>query len=512
MQTKPDGGSAGRDARPSGYSTRPPVLRMTGIRKAFPGVVAVSSASFELREGEIHALVGENGAGKSTLIKVLMGVHRADDGEVWVDGKLVEFRSPGEAHRAGIATIYQEFTLIAALTVRANLFLGREVLRRGLIDDGHERTAARALFEKLGVGIDLDCLVKELTVAEQQLVEIARALLTDARILVMDEPTSALTPREVRSLFSILKNLSRDGIGVVFVSHRLEEIVAVADRVTVLRDGRTIATQPIAELTRPRLIELMVGRPLEDEFPRASTPPGEVRFEVRHIRGGRVRDVSFSARRGEILGIAGLIGAGRTEVARLIFGADKCDGGEILLDGRRVRIRFPRDAIANGICLLTEDRKGQGLVLKLSAKDNFALSNLSSWSRAGWVDRRLETSRFLSRVRDLDIRMAGPDQRAEYLSGGNQQKLLVARWLESESQVIIFDEPTRGIDVGAKYEMYLLINELAASGKVIIIISSDLPEVLGISTRILVMREGRIAGEIEDVARATQEDVMALAV
>jgi ribose transport system ATP-binding protein len=489
-----------------------PLLEMTGIRKAFPGVKAISSGSFDLRAGEIHALVGENGAGKSTLIKVLTGVHRSDAGQITLNGTQVSFSSPLEARRTGIATIYQEFTLVPALTVRANLFLGQERTSRGLIDTEHERRQAAALFTKLKVHIDPEALVSELTVAQQQLVEIARALLSEARILVMDEPTAAITPREVETLFDILRDLTARGIGIIFISHRLDEIFANADRVTVMRDGSTIATSRTSEITRRALIEQMVGRPLEEEFPRIRVKPGEVRFEVRNLSGGPIKDVSFEVKRGEVLGMAGLMGAGRTETARLIFGADRKASGTVILDGRQIQIEAPRDAIRHGICLLTEDRKLQGLVLKATAKDNFALPNLGLWSRLGWIDHRKEKSRFYDRVDNLNIRVSGPDQRAEELSGGNQQKLLVARWLETNSQVIIFDEPTRGIDVGAKYEMYLLINELAAQGKAVIVISSELPEVLGISDRILVMKEGRISGEITDVTKAKQEDVMALAI
>ncbi len=484
---------------------------MKGIRKAFPGVLAVSSASFELRPGEIHALVGENGAGKSTLIKILTGVHRADAGEIRLSGDEVVFSSPLAARRAGIATIYQEFTLVPMLSVAANLFLGREQVHRGLIDTWQEHRQADELFQKLGVSIDPDALVRDLNIAQQQLVEIARALATDARILVMDEPTAALAPQEVEKLFVLLHELAAHGIGIIFISHRLDEVFTVADRITVMRDGQTVATARVAELSRNRLIELMVGRPLESEFPKLSAPRGDVCLEVRSLSGGKVQDVSFQVKRGEVLGIAGLMGAGRTEVARLLFGADPKESGGISVDGTEVSISSPRDAIASGICLLTEDRKSQGLMLKATAKDNFALPNLKSWSHVGLIDQREESGRFAKHVSDLNIRIAGPDQLAEELSGGNQQKLLVARWLEMNSQVIVFDEPTRGIDVGAKYEMYLLINDLAAKGKAIIVISSELPELLGICDRIMVMREGRIAGEIADVRVATQTDIMTLA-
>jgi ABC-type sugar transport system ATPase subunit len=483
---------------------------MQGIEKAFPGVQAVSSGALTLRAGEIHALVGENGAGKSTLVKILTGVHGADGGRIRLSGRDVAFDSPLEAQRAGIATIYQEFTLVPHLTVRANISLGRERTRRGFIDDAREREVAESTFARLGVSIDPDATVSELNVARQQLVEIARAIATDARILVMDEPTAALTPREVEGLFAILRELAGRGIGVLFISHRLDEVLEIAGRVTVMRDGATIGTFEAAGLSKNRLIEQMVGRALDEEFPKVAANRGDVLFEVRGLTGGRIRNLSFSVRRAEVLGMAGLMGAGRTDVARLVFGADRKTAGEIFLDGKRVEINGPRDAIRSGICLLTEDRKAQGLVLMAPAIDNFSLPSLRNWSRLGFVDRSLETARFARHVDALNIKVASPDQPVEHLSGGNQQKLLVARWMETDSRVIIFDEPTRGIDVGAKYEMYLLINDLAAAGKAVVVISSELPEVLGISDRILVMREGVITAEIEDAASATQEAVMEL--
>jgi ABC-type sugar transport system ATPase subunit len=398
------------------------------------------------------------------------------------------------------------------LTVAANLFLGRETGKRFVIDTRGERQAAEALFERLGVRIDPEARVSDLTVAEQQLVEIGRALLAEAKILIMDEPTAALAPREVDLLFKILGGLRKRGIGIVFISHRLDEVLTIADRITVMRDGRTVVTRPRSEFDRAGLIERMVGRPLDKEFPPRSAKIGEVRFEVRGLRGGRVRDISFAAREGEVLGITGLMGAGRTEAARLMFGADRKDAGRVILDSREFNIRSPRDSIRQGICLLTEDRKSQGLVLIASARDNFALPNLCQWSSLGVIDRREESSRFARRVSALNIKIASADQPARDLSGGNQQKLLVARWLEARSRVIIFDEPTRGIDVGAKYDMYLLINALAAEGKTIILISSELPEILGLCDRILVMKAGRISGEITNVSCATQEDIMQMAI
>jgi len=396
--------------------------------------------------------------------------------------------------------------------VRANLFLAREQARLGFIAATEERRRAREALARLGVDLDPGVRVGTLEVAQQQLVAIARALMAHPRLLVMDEPTAALASGEVERLFRVIRELRGHGIGVLLVSHRLDEVMAIADRVTVMRDGATLGTWPARDLTRERLVELMVGRSLDQEFPKVRAARGPEVLSVRNLSGGRVSDVSFSVRAGEVLGIAGLVGAGRTDLARLIFGADPPQRGQILLDGRPVVIRTPRDAIRQGICLLTEDRKAEGLVLGLSARDNFALPNLDRWSAWGWIRRRKELSAFERFVASLRIRLAGPSQPARDLSGGNQQKLLLARWLERDSRALIFDEPTRGIDVGAKHEIYLLINELTARGKAVVMISSELPEVLGMSDRILVMHRGRVAGEIPEAAAATQEQVLEMAV
>ena len=490
-----------------------PVAVMEGIEKTFPGVRALKGARLSLYPGEVHALMGENGAGKSTLIKTLAGAITPDAGIIRLEGREVTIESPKEAQQLGIAVIYQEFNLVPYLTARENIFLGQEQTKLGFLSRQKERREARALFERLGVPLDPETQIRNLTVAGQQTVEIAKALSTGARILVMDEPTAALSVQEVEKLFEVIADLKAHGISMVYVSHRMEEIFRIADRITVMRDGETVGTRPASEFTRESLIEMMVGRKLENEFPKERAEIGEKRLEVIRLRrGDQIKDVSMFVRRGEILGLTGLVGSGRTELARLIFGADAPEAGEIRIEGKPVSIRSPRDAIRKGICLLSEDRKAEGLVLGLSARENFGLPNLDRFSEFGLVRHKTESSAFARYIKELSIKLAGPEQRARTLSGGNQQKVVLAKWLEANSDVIIFDEPTRGIDVGAKYEIYLLMNRLVAQRKAIIMISSELPEVLGMSDRIVVMHEGRISGEITDAANATQKQIMALAI
>lgn len=489
-----------------------PLLEMEGICKAFPGVRALHDVDLTLGRGEVLALLGENGAGKSTLIKMLGGAHTADRGTIRVGGLQAELSTPAQAVSAGIGVIYQEFNLVPALTASENIFLGRE-RGIGFVHGTAERRRAGELFDQIGVTVPLNMPCGQLSVAQQQTVEIAKALSQDVRLLVMDEPSAALTPQEVRKLFAIIRDLKSRGIGVIYISHRLNEIFEIADRVSVLRDGELVGSHPISGMSRTQLIEMMVGRAIENEYPKEQVTIGEPRLVVRNLmRGSAVRDVSFVVRRGEVLGLTGLVGAGRTETARLIFGADRAESGSIELDGRLLSIRDPRDAIAAGICLLTEDRKSQGLVLRRSVRENFGLPNLSRFSIAGLMQQRAERLAFRDYVEKLNIRIPHQEQLASNLSGGNQQKVVLAKWLQHDAEVFIFDEPTRGIDVGARYEIYTLINDLAREGKAVVIISSELSEVLGMSDRILVMHEGRVAGEIEDVSKATQEHIMEVAV
>lgn len=500
-------------ARGEATATREqPLLSMRGIEKSFPGVRALDGVDLTLHPGEILALLGENGAGKSTLIKMLGGAHAPDAGTIEIEGRRVDISSPAAASAAGIGVIYQEFNLVPGLTAWENIFLGREE-RLGFVAKGTERQRAAELFEQIGVDVPVDARCGDLSVAQQQIVEIAKALSQQVRLIVMDEPSAALTPREVERLFVIIRDLQAKGIGIIYISHRLDEIFEIADRITVLRDGRYVGQEPIANVTRRRMIEMMVGREIENEFPREDHEIGQVRLQVEGLcRGDDVRDVSFTVRSGEILGFTGLVGAGRTEAMRLIFGADRADAGNIQLDGKALTIKDPRDAIRAGICLLTEDRKSQGLVLGRSVRENFGLPNLTELATCGFVQLRRERDLFADYVDKLQIKTPSAEQLARNLSGGNQQKVVLAKWLQRNSEVIIFDEPTRGIDVGAKYEIYMLMNELAKQGKAVIMVSSELPEVLGMSDRIVVMHEGRITGEVSNVSSATQEQIMELAV
>ena len=494
------------------------VLRMEGISKAFPGVQALADVDFELAAGEVLGLVGENGAGKSTLMKILSGVYRKDAGRIFLYDREVDIESPHHAQQLGIAIIYQEFNLIPNQSAAANVFITREPRRLSLgrfvsfVDRRRMEREAQEHLDRVGARVPAAALVRDLSVAEQQMVEVAKALAVDARIIVMDEPTSALGEDEVERLFEIIGTLKKQGIAIIFITHRLEEVFRIADRVVVLRDGQRVGSMPIDQAMPENVIHLMVGRELGDMFHKEEAEIGAPLLEVRGLtRQGVVEDVSFTLRRGEILGFAGLVGAGRTETARLLFGADPKDAGQIYVEGELVKIDSPMDAVMAGIGLLPEDRGNQGLVLSLSVLENVVLPTLDDYARAGWwMDRRSLRSTAQDYVDKLDIRTPHLEQKAMFLSGGNQQKTVVAKWLASQPRVLIMDEPTRGIDVGAKAEVHALMSRLAQAGVGIIMISSELPEILGMSDRILVMAEGRVAA-ILDREEATQEIIMAYA-
>ncbi|MEO8285979.1 MAG: sugar ABC transporter ATP-binding protein [Chloroflexota bacterium] len=487
---------------------------MEGIEKRFPGVHAISNGQFELRAGEVHALLGENGAGKSTLMKVLAGVYTKDEGKIIYKGKEVEIPSPRQAQQLGINIIHQELNLMPHLTVAQNIFIGREPRKRfGILDDQLINEKALEIFKTLHITLDPRTKVADLTVAMQQMVEIAKALSMGFDVLIMDEPTAALTDTEILELFRIIRDLRSKGIGIVYISHRLEEIKQISDRVTVMRDGHFIDTVNANEVTMDRIINLMVGRTIYEGAPELpETASLEVVLEVEHLNRGRsVRDVSFNLRRGEILGFAGLVGAGRTEVARAIFGADRPQSGSIKVHGKPVHIHSPKDAVRAGIGYLSEDRKRFGLALGMDVETNVVLASLQKFLKLiGWVDVSETRQTADHYVKALSIKTPSLQQKVKNLSGGNQQKVIIGKWLTANTDILIFDEPTRGIDVGAKSEVYRLLNDLALQGKGIIMISSELPEVMRMSHRIVVMCEGRITGELLS-GEATQEKIMALA-
>ncbi len=483
---------------------------MRGIAKRYPGVVALDGVDLDVVRGEVHILLGENGAGKSTLMKILAGAVQRDAGTVAIDGQAIALGSPRDAQAAGVSIIYQEFNLVPHLTVAENIFLGREPRGTipGVLSRSRLETAAARWLRELDVDIDPHATVDSLGVAEQQMVEVAKALSIDAKILVMDEPTSALSDKEIKRLFKVICALRQRGVAIIYISHRMEELFQIGDRVTVMRDGRYIATREIPRTTMTELVSLMVGRDLTEHFPKKAVTPGEELLRVEHLsRAGVLQDISLTLRRGEVVGLAGLMGSGRTELARAIFGADPIDGGRIVVRGREVAIRSPQQAIALGLGLLTEDRKRQGLVLCLDIQANTCLASVDKFSTAGVVDGGREVSVAQKLSTELRVKTPGLHQHVVNLSGGNQQKVVLAKWLCREADILIFDEPTRGIDVGSKVEIYQLINRLAAEGKAILMISSELPEILGMSDRILVMNRGRLAGEFT-AAEATQEKIL----
>ncbi|MFN8492835.1 MAG: sugar ABC transporter ATP-binding protein [Caldilineaceae bacterium] len=485
------------------------VLVMENISKAFPGVKALSDVQLTVHRGTVHALMGENGAGKSTLMKVLIGMYTLDSGTITFQGKPVQIPDTETALKLGISMIHQELSPVPYMTVAENIFLGREPLGRfGLIDKRKLIADTQALLDRLEIKLNPTTLMKNLSVASTQMVEIAKAISYDASLIIMDEPTSAITEREVDHLFRMIRVLKEKGVAIIYITHKMDEVFQIADEITVFRDGKHIATVPAAQTNKNSLIAMMVGRELTSIFPKEDAPIGEVILSVRNLtRKGIVHDVSFDLRRGEILGLAGLMGAGRTEVIEGIFGIKKIDAGEIIVKGKKVQIKAPADAIRHGMALLTEDRKLTGIMGVLPVRDNIMIASLRNYEHRGFLNNRLINETCNREKGRLDIKTPSMDQLIKLLSGGNQQKVLVSRWLLTVPDILILDEPTRGIDVGAKSEIHRLMSKLAQEGKAIIMISSELPEILGMSDRVLVMHEGRVGGEF---ARqdATQENIM----
>lgn len=488
------------------------IVSMENICKSFPGVKALDHVNFELRSGEVMALLGENGAGKSTLMKVLSGVYTRDDGKLQIFGQEYGNLTPKQAQQVGVAIIHQELNMCRHLSVAENMFLGRELGGRFALNNTQMEKEAKAILDDLKIDIDPRQTVGDLPVSKQQMVEIAKALSINARILIMDEPTSALTAKEIEDLFRIIKKLKAEGRGIVYISHRLEELQHIVDRVTIMRDGQYITAMNFQDATMDEIIAHMVGREIKEKFPKVVCKKGEKIFEVKNLNAGRmVRDISFSVHAGEIVGIAGLMGAGRTETTRAIFGADPKESGEIYVDGKEVKISCPMDAIRSGVVLAPEDRKKDGLCTKLSIRHNLALPNLDIvCNKLGVVNSQKEMQLCDKAVADLRIKTPNVEVDSGNLSGGNQQKVVVGKWLARDSRVVIFDEPTRGIDVGAKVEIYNLMNELKQQGIAVLFVSSEMPEVMGIADRIIVMCDGRITGEVM-AADTTQNEILTLA-
>ncbi|WP_342577468.1 sugar ABC transporter ATP-binding protein [Psychrobacillus sp. FSL K6-2843] len=486
------------------------MIEMTGISKAFNGNTVLNNVEFEIAPGEIHALMGENGAGKSTLMKILTGIYTRDSGEIKIKGNPVEFKNPKEAEQAGIAVIHQELNILPDLTVAENLFLGNEKTfgKSGILKTKEMNKAAKEVLLNLGLDVDVKTTARNLSVGKQQIVEIAKAISSNADVIIMDEPTAALTDREIETLFETIRALQAKGVSFVYISHRMEEIFAICDRITILRDGSYVGVRNIKETTFDEIVQMMVGRELGGRFPDRTSKIGDVKLVAKNLtRKGFFEDVSFELRKGEILGVAGLMGAGRTEVVQSLFGYKKLDSGELILDGKQVKINTPLDAIKLGFGFVTEDRKSEGLILDFSVKENLGITNFNKISKNGVVSNQKEKSLYDSMVKRLGVRTSGPDQTVKSLSGGNQQKIVIAKWLGIEPDILILDEPTRGVDVGAKKEIYSIVNTLAENGVSIIMISSELPEIIGMVDRVLVMHEGKITGEITK-EEMSQEKIM----
>lgn len=484
---------------------------MRGIVKEFSGVRVLDGVSFQLSRGSVHALMGENGAGKSTLMKILCGIYPATEGEIFMDGKAAEIHSPIDAKRLGIAMIHQELSAFHELTVAANMFMNREYKRFGLLDEARMNRAAAEILADLNINIDPRVKMRSLSVAEMQLVEIAKAVSTDAEIIIMDEPTSALTEAEVANLYDTVRDLKSRGKAIVYISHKIEEIFAIADEITVLRDGEFVSHDKIASFDHDKLISLMVGRTLDQQFHKTKHDFGKVLLRVENLsRSGEFKDVSFEVHAGEVLGFAGLIGAGRTEVVETVFGLQRADGGEIYVEGERVSIRSPGDAIRYGLALVSEDRKNVGLNLVGSVKENITMANLEKYCKFGVISSGSEKRACDELIEMLSVKTHSRDTLVNALSGGNQQKVILARWMSTRPKILILDEPTKGIDVGAKAEIYRLIDEFAAEGGCVIMVSSEMPEILGMSDRIAVMHEGDLVA-VFDRGEATQEKLLTAA-
>lgn len=488
------------------------ILEITGVTKRFPGVVALDGVDLDIRRGEVHVLLGENGAGKSSLVKVLCGIHPPEEGEVLFEGSPFNPSTPQEALRAGIRVVYQEFNLLTNLTIGENIFFEHLPRKGSVVDFAALYERSKLLLDQVGLNLDPRTPVELLGVAQKQLVEVLKAIAFESKVLILDEPTATLTTTEIEKLFSIIRALKQKGVTIIYISHRLKEIYEVGDRLTVLRNGKWVTTVGVDEITIPEIVRHMVGRSMEKEFPfDESVEVGEVSLSVEGLRFLNGRETnSFYVRRGEILGIAGLVGSGRTETMRALFGADRKEEGTVFLHGEELDIRSPKDAIRHGICLLTEDRKSQGLILDMPCDSNITITDLTAVSSFGLLDRREEQARARGLIHDLSVRTPSESQLVRNLSGGNQQKIVIAKWLYRQAEVLIFDEPTRGIDVGAKYEIYLLLWRLAAEGRSIIVVSSELPELLGICHRLLVFSNGKISGEMTR-EEFDQEKVLAFA-
>lgn len=485
------------------------IIEMKGIDKAFSGNKVLKGVDFSLEAGEIHALMGENGAGKSTMVKILTGIYERDAGDIHVHGAAVHYKHPKEAEEAGIAVIHQELNILPELTVAENLFLGNEQTSwLGWLKTKEMNERAKTALENLGLKIPVTRKAGTLSVGQQQIIEIAKALETKAKVIIMDEPTAALTGREIDTLFETIRGLQEDGVSFIYISHRMEEIFELCQRITVLRDGTYIGTERVKDLTFDDVVKMMVGREIGERFPSNNAVPGKVKMEVKGFKKeGIFEDISFDVKEGEILGIAGLMGAGRSEVVEAIFGYRKEDSGTLLLDGKEVNISSPKDAIDQGLGFISEDRKSKGLVVDFTIAANLELTNLSSISSYGWISTKKQNQLYVSLVEKLGVRTSGPKQSAKSLSGGNQQKVVIAKWLTMQPRVLILDEPTRGVDVGAKKEIYNIMVELAQSGVAIVMISSELPEVIGMSSRVAVMYEGSLAS-ILDKSELSEEKIM----